>query len=155
MFCLMSKVSHHSLISFAVSRVSLSEITRLGSPYCGKSVLARSAATPFASIISLHGIKKAALKQSWSTIVRIVSQPSDSGSFIMKSRVIVSKGRAFSFVLMGNSGGFGFPGKFLFAWHVAQPCTYAEMSSFVMPQLALLCNVHGSGFQHEVISGLQ
>src|SRR6266581_5288344 len=49
----------------------------------------------------------------------------------MKSRVIVSKGRAFSFVLIGNDGGFGFPGKFLFAWHVAQPCTYAEMSSFM------------------------
>ena len=37
-----------------------------------------------------------ALEQSVSVMVRIVLYPPDGGSFVMKSRVIVSKGQAFS-----------------------------------------------------------
>ena len=46
-----------------------------------------------------------ALEQSVSVIVRMVSCPPDSRSFVMKSRVIVSNGRAFSVGMMGNKGG--------------------------------------------------
>ena len=46
-----------------------------------------------------------ALEQSVSVMVRIVSYPPDGGSFVMKSRAIVSKGRAFSVGEMGNNGG--------------------------------------------------
>ena len=46
-----------------------------------------------------------ALEQSVSVIVRIVSYPPDDGSFVMKSRAMVSKGRAFSVGEMGNRGG--------------------------------------------------
>ena len=45
------------------------------------------------------------LEQSVSVIVRIVLYPPDGGSFVMKSRAIVSKEWAFSVREMGNSGG--------------------------------------------------
>jgi len=47
-----------------------------------------------------------ALEQSVSVIVRIVSYSPDSGSFVIKSRVIVSNGQAFSVGVMGNKGGW-------------------------------------------------
>ena len=43
---------------------------------------------------SWHGIKTAVLVQSWSTTVRMESLPMDSGSFVMKSRVMVLNGSA-------------------------------------------------------------
>ena len=43
---------------------------------------------------SRHGMKMAALVQSWSTTVRMESLPADSGSFVMKSRAMVSNGSA-------------------------------------------------------------
>ena len=46
-----------------------------------------------------------ALEQSVSMMVRIVSYPPDGGNFVMKSRAIVLKGRAFSVGEMGNNGG--------------------------------------------------
>ena len=47
------------------------------------------------AVISLrHGIKTAALVQSWSTTVRIESLPADTGSLVMKSRAMVSNGSA-------------------------------------------------------------
>jgi hypothetical protein len=58
-------------------------------------------ATPSESIVSLHGIKMDAFEQSWSVIVRIVSYPCDSGSFVMKSSVIVWKGSALGVGVMG------------------------------------------------------
>ena len=45
-----------------------------------------------------------ALEQSVSVMVRIILNPPDGGSFVMKSRAIVSKGWAFSVGEMGNSG---------------------------------------------------
>ena len=47
-----------------------------------------------------------ALEQSVSVIVRMVSYPPDSGSFVMKSKAIVSNGQAFSVGVMGNKGGW-------------------------------------------------
>jgi len=46
-----------------------------------------------------------ALEQSVSVIMRMVSKPPDCGSLVMKSIVIVSKGRALSAGVMGNMGG--------------------------------------------------
>ena len=39
-----------------------------------------------------------ALEQSWLVIVSIVSKPLDSGSLMIKSRAIVSKGRFYSLI---------------------------------------------------------
>ena len=43
---------------------------------------------------SRHGIKTAALVQSWSMTVRMESLLTDSGSFVIKSRVMVLNGSA-------------------------------------------------------------
>jgi hypothetical protein len=56
---------------------------------------------PSALISLLHGMKTAALVQSWSVMVRIESYPCDGGSLVMKSRVTVLKGIALGF---GNIG---------------------------------------------------
>ena len=61
---------------------------------------------PSESIVSLHGTKMDALVQSVSVMVRMVSYPPDTGSFVMKSMAIVLKGRAFSTGVIGDSGGW-------------------------------------------------
>ena len=67
--------------------------------------MAYSPTTPSASMVSVQGIKMAALEQSWSVMVRIELYPWDSGSLTMKSIAIVWKGRAFGSVVMGKAGG--------------------------------------------------
>jgi hypothetical protein len=69
--------------------------------------VAYSLATSSAVISSLHGRNRAALEQSWSVTVRIVSYPLLVGSFVMKSRAIVPKGVVGCSVVIGLSGGFG------------------------------------------------
>ena len=59
------------------------------------------------SIVSLHGMKNVALEHAWSVMVSIVSFPSLSGSFVIKSRAIVSNGSALGSVVIGYRGGFG------------------------------------------------
>ena len=73
-----------------------------------------------------------ALEQSVSVMVRIVSYPPDGGSFVMKSRVIVSKGRAFSVGEMGNNGGWtGF--RLIFdIWQLAHPLMYSVTKVFML-----------------------
>ena len=48
--------------------------------------------TPSESIASLQGMNIDALEQSVSVIMRMVLYPPDSGSFVMKSKAIVSNG---------------------------------------------------------------
>jgi len=74
---------------------------------------------------SLQGMNTDALEQSVSVIVRMVSYPPDSGSFVMKSRAIVSNGRAFSVSMMGNKGGWLGWVLTLVIWQVAQPLMYS------------------------------
>jgi len=50
-------------------------------------------------------MKTDAFEQSVSVMVRIVSYPPESGSLVMKSIAIVSKGQAFSVGVIGNIGG--------------------------------------------------
>jgi len=66
-----------------------------------------------------------ALEQSVSVIMRIVSYPPDSGSFVIKSRVIVSNGQAFSVGVMGNKGGWLGWVLTLVIWQVVQPLMYS------------------------------
>ena len=56
--------------------------------------LAYKAAVPSALISSRQGMKRDILVQSWSVMVRMESNPCDSGSFVMKSSAIVSNGSA-------------------------------------------------------------
>jgi len=82
-------------------------------------------ATPAASTVSLQGINIAALEQSWSVIVSIVSNPSDSGSLTIKSREMVWNGNALGSEVMGNSAGLlGFV-LILDIWQVAHPLIYS------------------------------
>jgi hypothetical protein len=43
-------------------------------------------------MVSLQGMNSDAFEQSWSVIVRMVSYPSDTGSFVIKSSAIVWNG---------------------------------------------------------------
>ena len=58
--------------------------------------LAYKAAVSSALISSRQGIKRNILVQSWSVMVRMKSQPCDSGSFVIKSSAIVSNESASS-----------------------------------------------------------
>jgi len=66
-----------------------------------------------------------ALEQSMSVIMRMVSYLPDSGSFVIKSRVIVSNGRVFSAGVMGNKGGWLGWVLTLVIWQVVQPLMYS------------------------------
>ena len=66
-----------------------------------------------ALIVSLQGMNMDALEQLWSVIVSIVLYVEEGGCFVMKLSVMVLKGFACGFVVMGKSGGFGFVGLFL------------------------------------------
>ena len=73
-----------------------------------------------------------ALEQSVSVMVRMVSYPLDGGSLVMKSIAIVSKGRAFSAGVMGNSGGWFELVFTLVIWHVAHPLMYSITKVFML-----------------------
>ena len=81
--------------------------------------------TPSESIASLQGMNTDALEQSVLVIVRMVSCLPDSGSFVMKSKAIVSNGQAFSVGVMGNKGGWLGWVLTLVIWQVAQPLIYS------------------------------
>jgi len=55
--------------------------------------------------VSLHGMNIATFEQSWSVIVSIVSNLSDSGSLTMKSSEMVWKGSALGSGVIGDSAG--------------------------------------------------
>ena len=74
-----------------------------------------SSTTPSAVIVSLQGIKMAALLQSWSVMVRIVSYPWDLGNLTMKSMAITSNGSASVLVVIGTRRGFWWCVLILFA----------------------------------------
>jgi len=67
--------------------------------------VAYSFATPAVSMVSLQGIKIAALEQSWSVIVSIVLNPSDLGSLTIKLREMVWNGNAFGSGVIGYRAG--------------------------------------------------
>ena len=73
-----------------------------------------------------------ALEQSVSVMVRIVSYPPDDGSFVMKSRAIVSKGRAFSVEEMGNNGGWTGLRLIFNIWQLAHPLMYSVTKVFML-----------------------
>jgi hypothetical protein len=77
-------------------------------------------------------MKIAALVQSWSVIVRIVSYSffPDFGNFVMKSIATVWKGKECSGVMGTNPGLSGLLFA-LFAWHIVQPLTYCSTSCFM------------------------
>ena len=53
---------------------------------------------------SVQGMKRDALEQSWSVMVRIESYSWDLGSFVMKSRAMTSNGFAFGSGNIGVNG---------------------------------------------------
>ena len=73
-----------------------------------------------------------ALVQSVSVMVRMVSYPPDTGSFVMKSIAIVSKGRAFSTGVIGDNGGWLGLVFALVIWHVAHPLMYSVMKVLIL-----------------------
>ena len=97
---------HSSFINFDMNLGSLSLIIFEGSPNRGKICRRNSSATPSAVMVSLHGITISILVQSWSVIVRMESNPADSGSFTIKSMAMVWNGSAPAAGVMGNKGAF-------------------------------------------------
>ena len=80
---------------------------------------------------SLQGMNIDALEQSVLVIVRMVSYLLDSGSFVIKSKAIVSNGQAFSAGVMGNKGGWLGWVLTLVIWQVAQPLMYYVTKVFM------------------------
>ena len=85
MFWWIRRELHSPLANFEVNRVSRSEIILFGTPNLGYTYQRYSPVTPFAVIVSWQGMKMAALLQSWSVIIKIVSYFPDFGSFTIKS----------------------------------------------------------------------
>ena len=94
-----------------------------GSPNLGKICLRNSSATPLVLIISLQGIVISILVQSWSVIVKIESNPSDLGSFTVKSMAIVWNGSASVVGVIGIRGAFLGWVLTLFLWQLVHPLT--------------------------------
>ena len=115
-------------MNFDTNLGSLSLIIFEGSPNRGKICQRNSSATPSAVMVSLQGIAISILVQSWSVIVRMESNPSDSGSFTIKSIAIVWNGSASVAGVMGTKGAFWGCVFTLFCWHCAQPLTYSWTS---------------------------
>ena len=97
---------HSSFMNFDTNLGSLSLIIFEGSPNRGKICRRNSSATPSAVMVSLQGIAMSILVQSWSVIVRMESNPADSGSFTIKSIAIVWKGSASVIGVIGVNGAF-------------------------------------------------
>ena len=93
-------------MNFDTNLGSLSLIIFEGSPNQGKICRKNSSATPSAVIVSLQGITISILVQSWSIIVRIESNPANSGNFTIKSMAIVWNGSALVVGVMGDKGAF-------------------------------------------------
>jgi hypothetical protein len=93
----MPKIRHNLCVNLDAKRGSRSLMIRDGSLNLVNTCQMYSPAISSAVISSRHGMKIAALVQSWSTTVRMESLPSDSGSFVMKSSAIVSNGSASGF----------------------------------------------------------
>ena len=93
-------------MNFDTNLGSLSLIIFEGSLNQGKICRRNSSATPSAVIVSLQGIAISILVQSWSVIVRMESNPSDSGSFTIKSIAMVWNGSAPVVGVMGTKGAF-------------------------------------------------
>ena len=81
-----------------------------------------------AVIASLQGMNSAALLQSWSVTVSIELYPCDTGNFMMKSNVTVSKGMASGWGNMGCSSALVGLVFILFHWQSAHPFMYSPTS---------------------------
>ena len=94
MFCIVPMPLHSPCINLDVNLGSLSLMNFSGSPNHGNTCWMISPAISSTVITSLHGIKRAALLQSWSITMSIESYPCDKGSLVIKSKVTVSNGIA-------------------------------------------------------------
>ena len=104
MFCWMPRTLHSSCVNFDANQGSLSLIIFDGRPKRVKTCLEYRVAVSSPDISSMHGIKMVAFEQSWSVTVSMESYPCDTGSFVVKSIVMVSNGMASSFVNIGWRG---------------------------------------------------
>ena len=104
-------------MNFDTNLGSLSLIIFEGSPNQGKICWRNSSATPSAVMVSLQGMAISIFVQSWSVIVRMESNPANSGSFTMKSIAIVWNGSAPVVGVIGNRGAFRGCVFTLFCWH--------------------------------------
>ena len=91
-FCEIPRSWHCSRVNIVLNLGSLSLMTHEGSPNQLKTCLRYSWAVPSAVTSSLQGINTDAFIQLWSVMVRMELHPFDSGSFVIKSKAIVSNG---------------------------------------------------------------
>ena len=97
----MSKMWQSSVLNFKTKCGSQSKMIFCGILYVRNTWFRYRCATPSESTVSLQGMKTDALLQSVSVMVRIVSNPPDGSSLVMKSMALVSNGRAFSTGVIG------------------------------------------------------
>src|SRR6266702_3921215 len=115
MFCVVPVALHSPRMKREANFRSLSLMNLSGSPNRGNTCWTIRPAVSSAVILSLHGMKRAALVQSWSVTVRIASYPCEMGNLVMKSNATVSKGIASWVGKMGDSGAF--VGRVLILFH--------------------------------------
>ena len=93
-------------MNFDTNLGSLSLIIFEASPNLGKTCHRNSSATPSAVMVSLQGIVISIFVQSWSVMVRMELNPANSGSFTIKSIVIVWNGSTPVAGAIGDRGAF-------------------------------------------------
>ena len=93
-------------MNFDTNLGSLSLIIFEGSLNLGKTCHRNSSTTPPAVTASLQGIVISIFVQSWSVMVRMESNPADSGNFTIKSMAIVWKGSAWASGVIGDRVAF-------------------------------------------------
>ena len=91
---------------FDVNLGSRSEMILFSNPNQGTKCFRYSRATPVLSIVFLQGMNLAAFEHPWSTIVRMLSNPSDWGRSVIRSIDTYWNGPCLMCVLKGCKGAF-------------------------------------------------
>jgi len=118
-----------TLEKFDVKRGSQSDMMCFRTPNQGTRCFRYSWATPGPSIVLLQGMNLAAFKHPWSTIISMLSKPSDLGRSVMRSMDMYWNGPSPAGTLKCCSGAF-LHGRFVLdSWHLVHPLMYCSMKS--------------------------
>ncbi len=129
-FCWTPNALQTALEKFNAKCGSQSDMMRLGTPNHGTRCLRYSWAMPGPSIILLQGMNLAAFEHPWSTIVSMLSKPSDLGRSVMRSMNTYWNGPSPAGTLKRYRGAF-LHGRFVLDfWHLAHPLTYCSTKSW-------------------------
>src|SRR6266436_9331898 len=124
-----------ALEKFDANRGSQLDMMHLGTLNHGTRCLRYSWATPGLSIVLLQGMNLAALEHPWSTIVSMLSKPSDLGKSVIRSIDMYWKGPSPAGMSKCCRGAF-LRGRFVLdSWHLVHPLTYCSTKSLSLGPL--------------------